>query len=189
MTAQDGTTAGERGVRIRPLRPEDHGAVAELILAAYDAGGHLEEDEPYRAILADVASRAALAEILVAEVDTDVGPRVGGSVVLAPPGSPLQETAREDEYEFRMLAVHPDLHRRGIGRALLAAVVERARAMEGVHGVALTTMESMVEAQRLYASAGFVRTPERDWMLSALLPDLPPEADKGPFIVYVLPLD
>ena len=179
MTAQDGTTAGERGVRIRPLRPEDHGAVAELILAAYDAGGHLEEDEPYRAILADVASRAALAEILVAEVDTDAGPRVGGSVVLAPPGSPLQETAREDEYEFRMLAVHPDLHRRGIGRALLAAVVERAR----------TTMESMVEAQRLYASAGFVRTPERDWMLSALLPDLPPEADKGPFIVYVLPLD
>lgn len=189
MTAQEETTGREHGVRIRRLRPEDHDAVSELILAAYDAGGHLEEEDTYRAILADVAARAEVAEILVAEVDTDAGPRVGGSVVLAPPGSPLQETAREDEYEFRMLAVHPDLHRRGIGRALLAAVVERARAMEGVRGVALTTMESMVEAHRLYEAAGFVRTPERDWMLSALLPGLPPEEDKGPFIVYVLPVD
>ena len=184
-------------IRIRTLRPEDHDAVADIILSAYVQGGHLDPEDSYAPILADVASRAELAEILVAEVDAPAGPdepdggsrpRVAGSVVLAPPGSPLAETAREGEYEFRMLAVHPDFHRRGIARRLLDEVIARARAAEGVHGVVLTTMDTMVHAHRLYESAGFVRAPERDWMLSDEIPGIPPEEDKGPFPVYVLRL-
>lgn len=176
------------GIRIRALRPEDHEAVAEAILTAYIDGGHLAPDDGYRHELADVAARAEVAEILVAEVDDGDGPRVAGTVVLAPPGSPLRETARDGEYEFRMLAVHPDFHRRGIARALLDEVISRARAAEGVHAVALTTMFSMTHAHRLYESAGFVRAPERDWMLRDVFPDVLPEADNGPFPVYVLAL-
>ena len=184
-------------IRIRTLRPEDHDAVADIILSAYLQGGHLDPDDSYGPILADVASRAELAEILVAEVDApadadavdvDAAPRVAGSVVLAPPGSPLAETAVEGEYEFRMLAVHPNFHRRGIARRLLDEVIARARAEEGVHSLVLTTMETMSGAHRLYESAGFVRAPERDWMLSDEIPGIPPEEDKGPFPVYVLRL-
>ena len=109
---------------VRPLRPEDHEAVAELTLASYVDGGHIAPDDAYVKTLMDVADRAGRAEVLVAEVDGEVA----GSVVLTPPGSPLAETSGDGEYEFRMLAVHPRFHRRGVGGALLAEIVARARA-------------------------------------------------------------
>ena len=121
---------------VRPLRPEDHEAVAELTLASYVDGGHIAPDDAYVKTLMDVADRAGRAEVLVAEIDGEVA----GSVVLTPPGSPLAETSGDGEYEFRMLAVHPRFHRRGVGGALLAEIVARARAEEGVDAVVLTTM-------------------------------------------------
>ena len=133
----------------------------------------------------DVADRAGRAEVLVAEVDGEVA----GSVVLTPPGSPLAETAGDGEYEFRMLAVHPRFHRRGVGGALLAEIVARARAEEGVDAVVLTTMPSMTGAHRMYERAGFVRVPQRDWLLADVVPDLDPAEETGPFLVYRLALD
>ena len=122
---------------------------------------------------------------LAAEVDGEVA----GSVVLTPPGSPLAETSGDGEYEFRMLAVHPRFHRRGVGGALLAEIVARARAEEGVDAVVLTTMPSMTDAHRMYERAGFVRVPERDWLLADVVPDLDPADETGPFLVYRLALD
>ena len=169
---------------VRPLRPEDHAAVAALTVASYVDGGHIAPGSRYIRTLEDVAGRAGKAEVLVAEVDGEVA----GSVVLTPLGSPMAETAVEGEYEFRMLAVHPDHHRKGVARALMAAIVDRARALPGIDGIALTTMPTMTDAHRLYESMGFVRVPERDWYLRDIIPDLDPADETGPFLVYRMPV-
>ncbi|MCG7423105.1 GNAT family N-acetyltransferase [Micrococcus porci] len=171
-------------VTVRALRPEDHEAVAALTLASYTTGGHFEAESDYLETLADVAGRAAVAEVLVAELDG----QVAGSLVLTPHGSPMAETSVPGEYEFRMLAVDPAVHRRGVATALLAEVVRRARATPGVEAIALSTMTSMTDAHRMYERLGFVRVPDRDWRLSDLEPGLDPAEDAGPFLVYRLPL-
>ncbi|XNZ00609.1 GNAT family N-acetyltransferase [Micrococcus luteus] len=177
-------------VVVRPVTDADHPAVADLSEAAYVHGGHVAPGDAYVTKLRDVAARAAATEVLVAEVTGPDGePVVAGSVVLAPYGTPWAEVARADEYEFRMLAVHPDFHRRGVARALVDAVIERARATEGVQAVVLSTVITMQGALRLYLSYGFVHMPERDWMLSERIPGIAPEEDKGPFPVYRMELD
>lgn len=175
-------------VVVRPITEADHAAVAELTEQAYVQGGHVKPDDGYLPKLRDVATRAAEAEVLVAEVQVDGQPIVAGSVVLAPHGHPWAEVAYEDEFEFRMLAVHPDLHRRGVARALVEAVIERARQTEGVRGVVLSSLISMRGAHRLYASYGFRHVPGRDWMLSEVIPGIPLNKDKGPFPVYRMEL-
>jgi ribosomal protein S18 acetylase RimI-like enzyme len=182
-------SASRATVVVRPITEADYAAVAELTEAAYVRGGHVPPEDAYLPKLRDVATRAAEAEVLVAEIEVDGHPRVAGSVVLAPHGNRWAEVARPGEFEFRMLAVHPDLHRRGVARALLEAVIERARLTEGVHAVVLTTMPSMAGAFQLYDSYGFERVDSRMWKLSDVLPGLPAEQDKGPFLVLRLELE
>lgn len=62
-----------------------------------------------------------------------------------------------------MLAVVPNAQRRGIGRALLDACVQRAVELDRV-AVLLHTTPSMTTARHLYARAGFERLPELDWL-------------------------
>jgi ribosomal protein S18 acetylase RimI-like enzyme len=66
------------------------------------------------------------------------------------------------EGEVRALAVASAARGRGIGRALLAAVMQRAAA-RGVRDLLLLTQPGMRAAQHLYAEAGFVRRPDRDY--------------------------
>lgn len=189
IAAGSADSAGRAAVVVRPITEADYAAVADLTEAAYVEGGHIRPHDAYLPKLRDVATRAAEAEVLVAEVaGADGEPRIAGSVVLAPHGHPWAEVAYEDEFEFRMLAVHPDLHRRGVARALVEAVIERARQTEGVHAVVLSTVLSMRGAQRLYTAYGFEHVPSRDWMLSEVIPGIPPEEDKGPFPVYRMEL-
>jgi GNAT superfamily N-acetyltransferase len=61
-----------------------------------------------------------------------------------------------------MLAVTPVAQGRGVGRALVEAVLDRARA-EGRGGIAIYTRPSMRAAHRLYGSMGFERDEWRDW--------------------------
>lgn len=154
------------GVTVREARQDDHAAIAHLTVTSYVDGGHVHPEDLYIENLEDVAGRARLARVLVGEVQTGQGPVVAGSVVLTLPGTPLAETAREGEFEFRMLAVDPVYQRRGVARALVRAAIDRAGQLEGIEAVALTTMVTMTGAHRLYESEGFVRVPERDWRLS-----------------------
>lgn len=171
-------------VTVRDAMEADFSAIGVLTVRAYVDGGHLKPGDAYLTNLADVATRAAAARVLVAEIpDAHGTPVVAGSVVLSLPGMAMSELANDGELEFRMLAVHPDHHRRGVARALLNAVITRAQQLEGIDAVVLTTMETMRGAHRLYESEGFVRTPERDWWLSSVVDLAPGQPDKC-FPVY-----
>ncbi len=60
-----------------------------------------------------------------------------------------------------MLGVAPEHQGRGIGRALMAASIRRAREA-GKRRMTLETTEVMAAAQAMYAGMGFRRTP--DWV-------------------------
>jgi ribosomal protein S18 acetylase RimI-like enzyme len=51
--------------------------------------------------------------------------------------------------------VAPEFGARGIGRALLAACIERARRIPGLEQLSLTVTASNARAVRLYEAAGF----------------------------------
>jgi RimJ/RimL family protein N-acetyltransferase len=52
--------------------------------------------------------------------------------------------------------VHADAQQRGVGAAMLDAVIERAAADEELHQLTLTVTVGNAAAERLYARAGFV---------------------------------
>ncbi len=79
-----------------------------------------------------------------------------------PPGSAFREIARDDEGEFRMLAVTPAARGRGVGLALVELCVRRSREL-GFSGVRMSTMDVMSSAHRVYERLGFVRVPADDW--------------------------
>jgi ribosomal protein S18 acetylase RimI-like enzyme len=92
------------------------------------------------------------------------GPVLLGGVTLAFHGSAMAQLAGPGEAEVRMLAVDPAAQGRGVGSALAAACVERARAEPGVKRVVLCSQEAMTTAHRVYARLGFERAPDLDWM-------------------------
>ncbi len=143
-------------VAVRPVRAEEHAAVAALTADVYLREGWA--DEEYAAHLRDVAGRAATSTVLVA-VD---GPRVVGALTVATRGGPMAEMAAPGEAVVRMLVVDPAARGRGVGRALVGAALDLARA-DGCRLVRLSTQPEMAAAHRVYASYGFRRTPARDW--------------------------
>jgi ribosomal protein S18 acetylase RimI-like enzyme len=144
---------------VRTARVDELTEVGELTVAAYRADGFVAEGHPYAARLADAATRHREAELLVAADHTD---RLLGTVTVVQPGTPYANVSGPDELEFRMLAVHPDARGRGVGRALVATVLERART-GGYRGVAMSSADEMRSAHELYRRLGFRRAPERDW--------------------------
>ncbi|GAA3669102.1 ribosomal protein S18 acetylase RimI-like enzyme [Lentzea atacamensis] len=145
---------------IRPATEADLPAVGSVTVEAYRVDGFLDGTDDYADHLADAASRFRDAELLVA-VDGASG-EVLGSVTVVLPGTHYAEISRQGELEFRMLAVAASARGRGVGEALVRAVLERARAA-GVSHVVLSSSEKMLAAHRLYERLGFTRLPERDW--------------------------
>jgi ribosomal protein S18 acetylase RimI-like enzyme len=145
-------------VVVRPAAPADFAEIARLTVAAYRADGQLDAAHGYEGTLADVGTRAAEAEILVA-VD---GTAVVGAVTFVLPGTRYAELSNAGEAEFRMLAVDPAAQRRGVARVLVRACVDRARALD-CSALVISVRDFAVPAQRLYASFGFERTPGLDW--------------------------
>lgn len=148
-------------VRVRPVAPADHAAVARLTVAAYEADGQLKGEHGYAAVLADVPARVEHGEVLVAvDAGTDA---VLGSVLFVLPGTRYAELSGAGEAEFRMLAVDPAAQGRGVGAALVEACVARATEL-GCSALVICIRDGLAaSAQRLYLRRGFIRAPELDW--------------------------
>lgn len=144
-------------VTVRRAHAAELADVGELTVTAYLADGLAPERYVHE--LRDAATRARAAELLVA---TDAAGALLGTVTLCLPGTALAEISRPGEVEFRMLATDPAARGRGVGRALVWAVLERAEQL-GARRVVLCSSTAMRRAQRLYLRLGFRRLPERDW--------------------------
>lgn len=161
---------------IRPASEEDLPAVGALTFEAYLASGYLagRENGSYARQLSNARPRHEEAELLVAVDDTGT---ILGTVTIAHPGSTMREIGRDDDLEFRMLAVSPAARGRGVGEALTRRVLDDAARL-GFTAVVLSSSTQMHAAHRLYERLGFHRTPALDWY---------PEPDV-PLITYRLDL-
>lgn len=149
-------------ILIRPAVPADYDAIARITRDAYLAAGYFQDqDHPYMRQIQQVARRHEDAVIWVAEREG----RIIGSVTLAVAGEPYADIARTDELEFRMLVVDPAVQRSGAGKAMVQAIIDHARTLPGITGVALTTGLTWESAHGLYRRTGFRRVPERDWLV------------------------
>ena len=142
---------------VRDARAGELAGIGELRVAAYRAGGLLSANPGYAEVLRGLGV-AGTGEVLVAEENG----RIAGTVMLEP-FYRFSEIARSPgEAEVRALAVAPQEQHRGAGRALVAAVIDRAT-LRGVHRLLLSAQPAMTAAQHLYRLAGFTRLPELDW--------------------------
>lgn len=146
-------------MEIRLGRPEEFAAIGDLTADAYDAIDPQGLDE-YAGELRDVAGRAASADVLVA-VD-GAGTLLGAVTYVPGPESAMAEFTEPDAASIRMLAVAQAAQGQGVGRALVEACVDRARAA-GRGQVLLHTTDWMTTAHRLYSRLGFERDPSMDW--------------------------
>ncbi|HEX2302477.1 MAG TPA: GNAT family N-acetyltransferase [Gaiella sp.] len=162
---------------IRLAREEELGAIASLFapaLAPYRGAGADEILDAYLTELLDVRSRFGVAETYVAVEDGSVVGSVAfyRDVVLEgwssfPPGWA----------GFRALAVSPAARGGGIGRLLVERCLDRAREA-GATTLGIHTIETLVDAVRLYERLGFVRSPEFDLRAADVFPsDAPIQSD------------
>ncbi|MFD6191156.1 GNAT family N-acetyltransferase [Streptomyces sp. NPDC060275] len=107
------------------------------------------EDED-RAVLGDPFGRivATGGDVLVAQ-EPGSGSVIGCVALLAYP---------DDVFELAKMAVAPATQGRGIGRLLMAAAIDRAKALGGTR-LFLGTNTKLAPALHLYEDAGFVRIP------------------------------
>lgn len=145
-------------MEIRPALQREYDQIGALTAEAYLAGGHVSPDDGYLATLTNAAGRAEAALLLVAADETGLL----GTVTYCPHGSRWREIARNDEGEFRTLAVSARAQGQGVGEALVRACVRRSAA-DGDRGIVLSTLPSQTSAHRVYARVGFQRQPDRDW--------------------------
>lgn len=149
---------------IRLATPQEYEAIGDLTVASYDADGYLtmangEHDTYYAGWLRDAAPRGEGGGLLVA-VDSS---GLVGAVTWCAPGSPFREVATHDHQgEFRTLSVAPEARGRGVGRALVAACLDRAHDL-GLTEVVMCSLPDMRPAHRLYQSFGFARRADLDW--------------------------
>jgi len=144
--------------QVRTARDDELDAVAALTERGFGAGPYGPTTDPERLrLLRDAAGRAAAGDLLVA-VDGD---RLLGTLSLLRPGTGYTRQARDDEAEVRLLTTDPDARGLGVGAALVAESITRARAW-GVRAVVLDTGPRNVASQRLYHRLGFERVVERE---------------------------
>lgn len=146
-------------VTVRLARPEEYATIGDLCVQVYVEAGFVNADHFYVAHLRDASARAVGADLLAA-VDDDG--RVVGSVTYTEHDGSYAELSGPGEAEFRMLVVHRDARKNGVGAKLVDACLDLAR-RHGCQTVWLSSQASMTDAHRLYERLGFRRAPERDW--------------------------
>jgi GNAT superfamily N-acetyltransferase len=152
--------SGGLAFSVRQARDEELEAAGDVVADAYRPMPGMGAGHPYLDEVRDARGRSGEVEVLVA-VD-DAGCILGSVSYVRDHTSPYAELEVEGEAGFRMLGVAEAARGRGVGRALVEACVERARAASR-RGVALSTDPRWTTAQRVYERAGFRHVPERDF--------------------------
>jgi ribosomal protein S18 acetylase RimI-like enzyme len=146
-------------VIIREALPGEQPLVGELRVGAYQAIGLLPETSEYAQTLRTFGFGPHRCTVLVAVA------AAGGllGTITVEPFGPDSELAQDPaEADIRAFAVGARAQGQGVGRQLLRAVVDYA-AGHGIGTLRLCTQPAMAAAQHLYATAGFSRTPDRDF--------------------------
>lgn len=142
-------------VSIRPVAPEEHASVGDLVVRAYRTV--YDDLGDYEAVLRRVGHRARHASVLVAHLDG----RLVGTVTYVDGPGPYAEGDDPDAGWIRMLAVDESARGRGIGRQLAETCIDLAR-RSGRRRLLLNTGDPQVVAQRMYERLGFERRPQDD---------------------------
>jgi ribosomal protein S18 acetylase RimI-like enzyme len=149
------------GIEVRAVRPDEYeqaGVVTALAYRDFGSPGETGWDD-YRRRIADVASRADRALVLVAVEDKQILGSATLELEERIPGGHERPPLAPGEAHLRMLGVHPDAQGRGVGRRIMDACVEEAR-RAGKTVMTLDTTEQMEVAVRMYESMGFRRRPD-----------------------------
>jgi GNAT superfamily N-acetyltransferase len=145
------TGAAPAAIEIAPARPGDETWVVESHARLYiDALGYPPGFGPFVADEVEEFYRGADARIDRLWI-ARIGDRPVGSVAAK---------GRGDHVQLRFLLIEPEVRGRGLGRRLVATVVEHARAC-GFGEVRLDTSSDLDAARAIYAAAGFVRVSTR----------------------------
>jgi predicted N-acetyltransferase YhbS len=146
---------------IRDARPSDHAAIRDVLSAAYREYAAVLPPavfDRYLADILDVDGRARSGRLLVAEH----GDRVVGTATYYDDAAAEGVGWPTGWAGVRALGVDPTVRGRGVGRALMRACLERARAA-GAAVLCLHTAEFMTAAVALYLAMGFRRVPSFDF--------------------------
>jgi ribosomal protein S18 acetylase RimI-like enzyme len=149
-------------ILLREARPDELDAAGAMMVAAY--AQYIPQDPPaewrgYEDEIRNVRRRLAGATLIVAD---DAG-SLAGAVTYYSDASKETNVAWPPSWAvFRLLAVHPDVRGRGIGRLLTEECIRRAR-VAGRVAVGLHTTHLMSVAREMYERMGFVRVPELDF--------------------------
>jgi len=136
------------GIRLEPFRSGDQADARMLVLRGL--GEHWGWiDETRNPDLDDIGSHYAAGCFLVA--------RAGGTLVGTGGFLPLDETC----VQIHRVSVTPAWRRRGVGRAIVAGLLEEARVRGFRRAVAATT-ETWHEVIAFHRGQGFVPTARRD---------------------------
>ncbi|RDL51116.1 Mycothiol acetyltransferase [Ensifer sp. M14] len=137
---------------LRDLKPGDLGWIIhrQTVLYVQEYGWNEEYEALAAGILADFVKSfdPAREAAWIAEIDG----RIVGSIFLV-------ESDKSGVAKLRLLYVEPDTRGRGVGAALVAACIERARAV-GYETLVLWTNSVLTSARRIYERAGFTLTEE-----------------------------
>jgi len=144
---------------VQPLlrSPDADAALEQLLHEAYVPAGFTDPNRAAALFRADAVH--ARGHTLAAQ---DASGALLGTVTLVPGASAASLLAVAGEVELHLLAVWADARGRGIGEALVAAVLREATTARAT-AVWLWTQPAMQSAQRLYERLGFRRVPARDF--------------------------
>ena len=138
-------------VKIRGAVIDDDRPLAELEHRAWSSDSAVTERPRGERAFFDAGNAPGRFLVAVCAGPDPGGSRVAGYICVGPP-TPLPTNAHVRQIQG--LAVEPSLRGGGIGRALIDAACERARA-QGARRITLRVLSSNAPAQRLYAAAGF----------------------------------
>ena len=140
-----GTDTGSAGLRVRPVRPGDAGAVARII---YEAFAGIHDRHRFPRDFPTLEAAAGLADAFIAH------PAIWG-VVATRDGRIVGSNFVDERGSVRgvgPITVDPGVQERGIGRLLMEAAIDRST---GAEGIRLLQDAFNSRSMALYASLGF----------------------------------